>query len=59
MRATVEALGDAGLRDSVKIMLGGAPVTEHVRAYAGADAFGTDAAAALELARGWAKGGAR
>ena len=53
MRDTVEALADAGLRDSVKVMIGGGAVDENIRTFAGADAFGSDAMAAVTLARGW------
>jgi len=51
MRATVEALEEAGLRDSVKIMIGGAPVTEAFAADIGADAYAPDAASAVDTAR--------
>ena len=56
MKATVDAIGAAGLRDSVKIMIGGAPMDDKVARYVGADAFGSDASAAVRLARGWVKG---
>ena len=51
MRATVEALEEAGLRDSVKIMIGGAPVTEAFATQIGADAYAPDAASAVDKAR--------
>lgn len=53
MKATVEAIAAAGLRDSAKIMLGGSPVDERTRAYAGADAWGKDAVEAVSLAKKW------
>ncbi len=53
MKATVEALEAAGLRSGLKVMIGGGPVTEQVRAYAGADAVGADAQAAVALVNGW------
>jgi 5-methyltetrahydrofolate--homocysteine methyltransferase len=53
MRDTVAALNAAGLRDTVKIMIGGGTVDEQVRVFAGADAFGLDAMAAVNLAKGW------
>ncbi len=54
MKATVAAAEKAGLRDAgVKLMIGGAPVTEQVVAYTGADGFGKDAVAAVELAKTW------
>ena len=51
MKATVDALEEAGLRDSVKIMIGGAPVTADFAKQIGADAYAPDAATAVELAR--------
>ncbi len=51
MRATVEALEEAGLRDSVKIMVGGAPVTAAFAEEIGADVYGPDAASAVDIAR--------
>lgn len=53
MKKTVEAICTAGFRDRVKIMVGGGMVDDHVRALAGADAFGTDAMAAVSLAKQW------
>jgi len=53
MKETVRAIEDAGLRDEVKIMIGGAQVSEKIREYAGADAHGEDAIAAVRLARKW------
>jgi len=46
----VKALSDAGLRDRVKIMLGGAPATDVVAEGTGCDYYGKDAAAAVEYA---------
>ena len=51
MGATVEALKAAGLRDKVKIMVGGAPVTEEFAKSIGADAFAPDASSATRVAR--------
>jgi len=56
MKATVAAIDEAGLHGQVKIMLGGAPVTDAVVAYAGADGWGKDAVAAVELAKSWVGG---
>jgi methanogenic corrinoid protein MtbC1 len=53
MKETVGAIAAAGLRDSVKIMVGGGTVDEQVCRYAGADAFGLDAMAAVSLAKQW------
>jgi trimethylamine corrinoid protein len=54
MKATVEAIEAAGLRDNLKIMVGGGTVDEQVGRYARADAFGKDAIAAVSLAKQWA-----
>jgi 5-methyltetrahydrofolate--homocysteine methyltransferase len=56
MRITVEAIKEAGLRDNVKIMIGGAIMDEGAARYAGADAYGADAAAAVKLAQNWTGG---
>ncbi len=53
MKNTVAVIKDAGLRDQVKIMVGGGAVDEKVRAYAGADAYGPDAVAAVNLSKKW------
>ena len=53
MKDTVEAIEQAGLRNDVRIMIGGGPIDEQVRSFTGADAFGRDAMAAVELAKGW------
>jgi 5-methyltetrahydrofolate--homocysteine methyltransferase len=51
MRATVEALGRAGLRERVKVMIGGAPVTQKYAEEIGADGYSESAAGAVALAR--------
>ena len=51
IKTTIEALEEAGLRDSVKIMVGGAPVTTAFAEEIGADAYAPDAATAVEVAR--------
>jgi len=56
MKKTVEALEQAGLRDKVKIMIGGGQIDEEVRRYAHADACGKDAVAAVNLCRQWIGG---
>ncbi len=53
MKETVAALKAAGLRDSVRVMIGGGPVSEQVREYVGADALGVDAQAAVGLVDQW------
>ena len=49
-RALVEALSEAGLRDDVKVMIGGAPVTEQFAKEIGADGYAEDAISAVDLA---------
>jgi trimethylamine corrinoid protein len=56
MKETIEAIQAAGLRDQVKIMVGGGQMDDQVRAYTGADAYGRDAMAAVKLAKDWIGG---
>ncbi|MEI6862776.1 MAG: corrinoid protein [Candidatus Omnitrophota bacterium] len=51
MRETIKALKDANLRDKVKIIVGGAPVTQSFADSIEADAFARDAASAVDKAR--------
>jgi 5-methyltetrahydrofolate--homocysteine methyltransferase len=51
IKRTIDALSDAGLRDKVKIMIGGAPVTRAWAEEIGADGYAPDAASAVDLAR--------
>ena len=53
MKETVAAIDAAGLRDDLKIMIGGGQVDEAVRTYTGADAYGSNAVAAVSLCRQW------
>jgi 5-methyltetrahydrofolate--homocysteine methyltransferase len=53
MKETIEAIKDAGLRDKLKIMIGGGQVDETVLNYTGADAFGTNAVDAVSLCKNW------
>jgi len=53
MKETVEAIQTAGLRDGVKIMIGGGQVNEEIRKYASADAYGKDAMAGVSLVQKW------
>jgi trimethylamine corrinoid protein len=53
MKNTIQAIEAAGLRKTVRIMIGGAQVTEQVKEYTGADAYGPDAVAGLKLAKLW------
>jgi 5-methyltetrahydrofolate--homocysteine methyltransferase len=51
MEKTIAALAEAGLRDSVKVMVGGAPLTQGYADEIGADGYAPDAASAVDLAR--------
>ncbi len=53
MKETVDAIEAAGLRDKVKIMVGGGTVDAQVCAYAKADGWGTNAMTAVTLAKQW------
>jgi methanogenic corrinoid protein MtbC1 len=53
MKDTVEAIKKAGQRDKVKIMIGGGQISDEVKKYTGADAYGKDAMAGVSLAKGW------
>ena len=56
MKDTVDAIAASGLRNEVKIMIGGGVMDEEVRKFAGADAYGQDAMAAVNLAKDWLGG---
>ena len=51
MKAVINALSDAGLRDSVKVLVGGAPVSEAFAQSIGADGYAPDAGSAVENLR--------
>jgi 5-methyltetrahydrofolate--homocysteine methyltransferase len=51
MRSIIDALAEAGVRDQVRIMIGGAPVTQRYADEIGADGYAPDAASAVDLAR--------
>jgi corrinoid protein of di/trimethylamine methyltransferase len=53
MKVVVQALKDEGLRNDIFVMVGGAPVTETFAQQVGADAYGRDAAVAVELAKAY------
>ncbi|NLM45584.1 MAG: cobalamin-binding protein [Firmicutes bacterium] len=53
MKDTVDALKAAGLRDSVKVIIGGNPVTKEACEQIGADAFTTNAAEGVKICQGW------
>jgi len=51
MKTTLDALIEAGLRDKVKVMVGGAPLTQSYADHIGADGFAKDASSAVRIAR--------
>ena len=51
MKVTIDALKEAGVRDEVKIMVGGAPLTQVYAEQIGADGYSQDASAAVRRAR--------
>ena len=53
MKETVDAITAAGLRDGVKIMIGGGQISEVIKEHTGADAYGKDAMAGVNLAKQW------
>jgi len=53
MKETVEAIKAAGLRDGVKIIVGGGQVNDQIQEYTGADAYGKDAVAGVSLTKKW------
>ncbi|SHN60425.1 cobalamin B12-binding domain-containing protein [Desulfitobacterium chlororespirans] len=55
MKATVDALTAAGVRDGIKIILGGSPVTEDACRHIGADAFTVNAAEGVKICQEWVK----
>jgi 5-methyltetrahydrofolate--homocysteine methyltransferase len=53
MESTVKAIRDAGLRDQIRIIVGGAPVTAKYAQQIGADGYAPDASQAATLAKGF------
>ncbi len=51
LKATIDTLKEKGMRDKVKVLVGGAPVTEEYAAAVGADGFASDAARAVDKAK--------
>jgi 5-methyltetrahydrofolate--homocysteine methyltransferase len=51
MKAVIEGLKAAGLRDKAKVIIGGAPVTDSYAAQIGADGYAPDASRAVNLAK--------
>jgi 5-methyltetrahydrofolate--homocysteine methyltransferase len=53
MKNTILEITNSGLREKVKIMVGGGQVNDQVKAYSGADAYGNSAMMAVNLAKAW------
>ena len=53
MKETIDLMAENGLRDQVKVMIGGGPVDENVRRIVGADAYSPDAQKAVRQAQEW------
>ena len=51
MKQTIEALTQAGIRDNVKVIIGGGDIDQSIVEYTGADAFGKDAMSSVDIAR--------
>lgn len=56
MKETIDAISAAGLRESVKIMIGGGQTDEQVKKYTGADVYCADAVAGVRQAQAWIGG---
>ena len=56
MHTTVAAIRDAGLRDQVKIIIGGNPVTQAIHVSVGSDAWANNAAQGVAICRAWMEG---
>ena len=53
MEAIIKTLKDAGLRDKVKIIIGGAPITQEYAEKIGADAAARDAVQGVNICKSW------
>jgi methylmalonyl-CoA mutase cobalamin-binding domain/chain len=53
MKAVVDNLAEAGMRNTVKVIIGGGQMDDQVCKYVGADAFVTDAVAGINICKGW------
>ncbi len=56
MKQTIDAIKAAGLRDRVKICIGGGQIDDNVRKYTGADGWGPDAMTAVSFSKKWTGG---
>lgn len=51
IETTIKALESAGIRNQIKVVIGGAPVTQHFADHVGADGYGADGGTAIDLCR--------
>jgi methanogenic corrinoid protein MtbC1 len=51
MKQVVEALDASGIRNNVKVVIGGQPIDEEIRHYVGADYYGADAPAGVRICK--------
>ncbi|MEM2920982.1 MAG: corrinoid protein [Candidatus Bathyarchaeia archaeon] len=56
MENVINALKKAGLREKVKVIIGGAPITDEYANRIGADGYGRDAVVGVEICKSWVKG---
>ena len=56
MAHVVQALEEAGLREKVKVIIGGAPVSQRFAQQIGADAYAATAPEGVEIVKGWLRG---
>lgn len=56
MKRTIETIKEAGMRDRVRIMIGGSIMNDEAAEYVGADSYGADAMTAVKLAKSWTGG---
>ena len=55
MKETVEMIKEAGLRENIKIMIGGGARDDTIKNYVGADDYGDDAMAAVNITKNWTR----
>ncbi len=53
MKATIDAISESGIREQIKIIVGGAPVNQSFAEEIGADGYASDAGSASQLAKGY------
>lgn len=56
MKNTIDMIKEAGLRESVKVMIGGGQIDDEIKSFTGTDAYGKDAMEAVKIAKEWIGG---